>query len=63
MSYYNNFTSEDLHILKKMNDEIIQEETKQNPNKDEILKLKQRILMKGMEMSVGFNVNNYNPYI
>ena len=63
MSYYNNFAYEDLNLLKKLNDEIIQEENKQNPNKEEILKLKQRILIKGMEMSVGFNVNNYNPYI
>ena len=31
-------------------------------NNEKILKLKQQILMKGLEMSVGFDLCNYNPY-
>lgn len=62
MNYYEKFSSQDLNALKKLNDKIIEEEKKTQPNKTEILKLKQQILLKGLEMSVNFNPNNYNPY-
>lgn len=62
MSYYCNFSSQDLELLKKLNDKIITEEKKINPDKKEILRLKQQILMKGMEMSVNYNHINYKPY-
>jgi hypothetical protein len=63
MKYYTNFSSQDINKLKELNDKIIDEEKKCNPNNKEILKLKQQILIKGMEMSVNFNPNNYNPYL
>lgn len=62
MDYYNRFSPDVLHKLKELNDNLIKEENETNPDKNKILKLKQQILMKGLEMSVGFNVNNYNPY-
>lgn len=62
MSYYNKFEPESLQALKKLNDELVSEEKKDNPNNEKLLKLKQQILMKGLEMSVNFNPNNYNPY-
>ena len=58
MNYYNNFCSQDLKTLKELNDKIIAEEKKNSPDNKQILKLKQQILMKGMEMSVGFNLNH-----
>lgn len=62
MSYYEKFSPESVKILKELNDKIADEEKKDIPNNEKILKLKQQILMKGLEMSVGFNVDNYNPY-
>lgn len=62
MNYYEQFSSDYLTLLKKLNDKIIEEEKNDNPNKEKILKLKQQILMKGLEMSVGLNVYNNNPY-
>lgn len=62
MSYYEKFSPESVKILKELNDKITEEEKKDIPNNEKILKLKQQILMKGLEMSVGFNVDNYNPY-
>lgn len=62
MSYYEKFSPESVKILKELNDKITDEEKKDIPNNEKILKLKQQILMKGLEMSVGFDVDNYNPY-
>ena len=62
MNYYNNFSSQDLNTLIELNNKVLDEEKKNIPNKKEILKLKQQILMKGLEMSVGFNIGNYNQY-
>ena len=62
MSYYERFSPDSIRIIKELNDKIQEEEKANNPDREKILKLKQQILMKGMEMSVGFNVNNYNPY-
>lgn len=62
MSYYDRFSSEAIKVVKELNDKLIAEEKKDIPDKEKILKLQQQILMKGLEMSVGFNVNNYNPY-
>lgn len=62
MSYYDRFSSEAVKVVKELNDKLIAEEKKDTPDKEKILKLQQQILMKGLEMSVGFNMNNYNPY-
>jgi hypothetical protein len=63
MSYYNRFSSESIQTIKNLNDKLVDEEGKDTPDKEKILKIRQQILMKGLEMSVGFNVDNYNPYI
>jgi hypothetical protein len=62
MNYYGNFSSESLKILKDLNEKLLEEENKDMINNEKILKLKQQILMKGLEMSVGFDLYNYNPY-
>lgn len=62
MGYYDKFSSESVKILKELNDKLVKEEAKEAPNNAELLKLRQQILMKGLEMSVGFNIDNYNPY-
>ena len=62
MNYYERFSSNDLNTLKELNDKVIKEENKNQPNNAEILKLKQQILLKGLEISVNFNPRNYNPY-
>lgn len=62
MNCYNNLSSTQMSLLKKINDKIVEEEKKDNPNNNEILKLKQQILMKGIEMFAGFDIENYNPY-
>lgn len=62
MDYYNRFSPDVLHKLKELNDNLIKEENETNPDKHKILKLKQQILMKGLEMSVGNTIENYNPY-
>ena len=63
MTYYNRFSPDVLHKLKELNDKLIKEENETTPDKDKILKIKQQILMKGLEMSVGYTIGNYNPYI
>lgn len=62
MTYYNRFSPDVLYKLKELNDKLIKEENETTPDKDKILKLKQQILMKGLEMSVGNTIENYNPY-
>jgi hypothetical protein len=62
MGYYDRIYSESNKVLKELNDKLTKEETKEIPDNAEMLKLRQQILMKGLEMSVGFNVDNYNPY-
>ena len=62
MGYYDKFSSESIKTLKELNDKLVKEEAKETPNNAELLKLRQQILMKGLEMSVGFNIDNYNPY-
>lgn len=62
MNYYDKFPSDSIKIIKNLNDELIKEEKTDNPDNAKILKLHQQILMKGLEMSVGFNIDNYNPY-
>ena len=62
MNYYGNFSSESLKILKDLNEKLLEEENKDMINNEKILKLKQQILMKGLEMYVGFDLYNYNPY-
>lgn len=62
MNYYNRFSSQDLKTLKELNDKVIDEEKKSSPDNKQILRLKQQILMKGMEMSVNFNPLNHNTY-
>lgn len=63
MSYYDRFSPELLSTLKEINDKLINEEKQENPDAEKILKLKQQILMKGLEMSIGMTVQNYKPYI
>lgn len=62
MSYYDKFSSESIKTIKELNDKLIKEEKNDIPDKSKILKLHQQILMKGLEMSVGFDIDNYNPY-
>lgn len=62
MSYYSRFSPEVMETLKTLNEKMKDEEKNPNPNNEKILKLKQQILMKGLEMSVGFNINKYNSY-
>lgn len=63
MSYYERFSPDLVRTLKELNDKVQEEEKQHNPDREKILKLKQQILMKGLEMSVNFKMNNYNPYI
>jgi hypothetical protein len=62
MNYYDRFSPDLMRTIKELNDKMREEENVINPDKEKILKLRQQILMKGLEMSVGFNGNNYNPY-
>lgn len=61
---YNNYfvNSQDVNILKDLNTQLLDEEQQEIQNKEKILKLKQQILLKGLEISVGFNNGKYNPY-
>jgi hypothetical protein len=61
MNYYDKFPLDSVHILKDLNEKLIEEESKDIVDKKNILKIKQQILMKGLEMSVGFNFDKYNP--
>jgi hypothetical protein len=56
MNHYEYFSPDAIRVLKKLNDEMLEEEKKCSPDKNKILKLKQQILMKGIEMSNGFNI-------
>lgn len=56
------FSSESVKAIKDLTDELRNEKTKEKPDNAKILKLHQRILMKGIAMSAGFNIDNYNPY-
>lgn len=60
MSFYEQFSPDVVQKLKTLNEELISEEKKENIDKQKILKLKQQILMKGLELSVNFNP--YNSY-
>ena len=62
MSYYDKFSPEVLKTLKELNEKLDSEENQNNPDNKKILKLKEQILMKGLEMSVGFNNRNYNIF-
>ena len=62
MNKTSNLSSEDLRLMKELNDKLIDEEKIFNPDNERILKIKQQILMKGIEMFAGFNPNKYNPY-
>lgn len=62
MNYYERFSPDLMKTLKELNDEIIKEEKGDNPNKERIFKLKQQILMKGLEMSVGIPGYNYKRF-
>lgn len=62
MSYNERFSPESIKLIKDLTDDLKSEEKKDNPDNAKILKLHQQILMKGIEMSVGFNIDNYNPY-
>ena len=56
MKYYDNFQPEVIHSLKELNDKLMQEEKKDVVDKYEVLKLKQKILMKGLEISIPFSL-------
>lgn len=60
MSFYEQFSPDVVQKLKTLNEELINEEKKEIIDKQKILKLKQQILMKGLELSVNFNP--YNSY-
>lgn len=62
MNYYDRFSPDVVRSLKDLNDKLLEEEKQINPDKEKILKIRQQMLMKGLEMSVNFNPMNYNPY-
>lgn len=62
MNYYERFSPDVLNKLKVLNDELLDEEKQMEPNNAKILKLKQQILIKGLEMSTGMNNGNYNIF-
>jgi hypothetical protein len=55
MKYYDNLQPDVIHSLKELNDKLMEEEKKDVVDKYKILKLKQQILMKGLEMPIAFN--------
>ena len=59
---YNNLPPEYLNSLNKLKEELNKEEEK-NGDKKKILKLKEQILMKSIEMTSLYNLAKYNPYI
>jgi len=63
MNYYERFSPDMVKQIKELNDKLIKEEQQASPDKEKILKLRQQILMQGIEMSAGFRTMNYNPYI
>jgi hypothetical protein len=62
MNYYEKFSPQDMKIIKDLNEKLLNEENQNNPDNNKILKLKQQILMKGIEMSAQFNTLKYNIY-
>lgn len=62
MNYYKRFSPDVLNNLKSLNDELLKEQKQMEPDNKKILKLKQQILMKGLEMSTGMNNRNYNIF-
>lgn len=62
MNYYERFSPDVLNNLKSLNDELLKEQKQMEPDNKKILKLKQQILMKGLEMSTGMNNRNYNIF-
>lgn len=62
MNYYEQFSPEVVKNIKQLNDKLLEEERQDKPDNKKILKLKQQILMQGIEMSVGLFGFNYNPY-
>ena len=55
MLNYDNFSHESIEVLKKLNDKLIEEENKEQKDNYKINKLKESILIKGMQSFVGFN--------
>lgn len=62
MNYYEQFSPEVVKNIKQLNDKLLEEERQDIPDNKKILKLKQQILMQGIEMSAGLFGFNYNPY-
>lgn len=62
MNYYDRFSPDVLNNLKSLNDELLKEQKQMEPDNKKILRLKQQILMKGLEMSTGMNNRNYNIF-
>jgi TRAP-type mannitol/chloroaromatic compound transport system substrate-binding protein len=62
MNYYERFSPDVLNNLKSLNDELLKEQKQMEPDNKKILRLKQQILMKGLEMSTGMNNRNYNIF-
>lgn len=62
MNYYERFSPDVLNNLKSLNDELLKEQKQMEPDNKKILRIKQQILMKGLEMSTGMNNRNYNIF-
>ena len=60
--YGTQFNPNVLKDLKKINEKIVEENEKEKPDKEMILKLKQEQLMRGMELNTGY-INNYRRNI
>lgn len=58
MNYYEQFSPEVMKTLKELNDKLITEGKETNPDNKKILKLKQQILLKGLELSNNLYGNN-----
>lgn len=58
MNYYEQFSPEVMKTLKELNDKLITEGKQTNPDNKKILKLKQQILLKGLELSNNLYGNN-----
>lgn len=62
MNPYGRFQPGVVEALKKLNEELEKETKQAYPDNDKIFKLRYQILMKGMELSVPYSMNNHNPY-
>ena len=60
--YGTQFNPNGLKDLKKINEKIVEENEKEKPDKEMILKLRQELLMRGMELNTGY-INNYRRNI